>query len=116
MTATLDGELIELETGRKGILEIKTSTILNTINKEKWKDNIPTNYLIQVLHYLLVKDDADFVELVAYLIYADDKQIINTYHIERENFKEEIEKLKAKEIEFWQQLEKNEKPDLILTL
>lgn len=116
MTATLDGELIELETGRKGILEVKTSTILNTISREKWRDNIPTNYLIQVLHYMLVKYDVDFAILVAYLIYADDKQITNTYYIERKDFKDEIEALKTKEIEFWQRLEKNEKPDLILTL
>lgn len=116
MTATLDGELIELETGRKGILEIKTSTILNTVNKEKWKDNIPNNYFIQILHYLLVKDDCDFVELVAYLIYKDDKQIINTYHFERSDFIEEIEKLKKAEIEFWHRLETNNPPSLLITL
>ena len=116
MTATLDGELIELETGRKGILEIKTSTILNTVNKEKWKDNVPNNYLIQILHYMLVKDDVDFVELVAYLIYRDDKQIMNTYHFERKDFIGEIEKLKQAEIEFWNRLETNNKPSLIITL
>lgn len=116
MTATLDGELIEKETGRKGILEVKTSTILNSVNKEKWRDTIPNNYFIQVLHYLLVKDDADFVELVAYLVFKDDKQIVNTYHIERADYIEEIEKLKKAEIEFWHQLEENKRPSLILTL
>lgn len=116
MTATMDGELIELATGRKGILEIKTSTILNTVNKEKWKDNVPNNYLIQILHYMMVKDDVDFVELVAYLIYRDDKQIMNTYHFERKDFIGEIEKLKQAEIEFWNRLETNNKPSLIITL
>ncbi|MCK9577708.1 MAG: YqaJ viral recombinase family protein [Clostridia bacterium] len=116
MTATLDGELIEKGTNRKGILEVKTSTILNTVNKEKWRDTIPNNYFIQILHYLLVKDDAEFVELVAYLVFKDDKQIVNTYHFERADFVEEIEKLKKAELEFWQQLETNQKPSLILTL
>lgn len=116
MTATLDGELIELESGRKGILEIKTSTILNTISKEKWRDRIPDNYLIQVLHYLMVKDDAEFVELVAYLIYESGKQIVNTYHIERKDFEEEIANLKKQEIEFWEMVEKETPPNLKLTL
>ena len=116
MTATLDGELIELETNRKGILEVKTSTILNTVSKEKWRDNIPNNYLIQVLHDMLVKDDVDFVELVACLIYGKDKQIINTYHLERSDYLEEIENLKKAELEFWQRLEENKRPDLLLTL
>lgn len=116
MTATLDGELIELETGRKGILEIKTSTTLNYISKEKWKDRIPDNYLIQVLHYMLVKDDTEFVELVAYLNYGDGKQIINTYHIERKDFIEELENLKKRELEFWEKVEKGNPPTLLLTL
>ena len=116
MTATVDGELIEIATGRKGILEVKTSTILNTLSREKWRDNIPNNYLIQVLHYMLVKDDVDFAVLVAYLIYADDRQIMNTYVIERSDFIEEIENLKKAEIEFWNRVERNEPPNLILTL
>jgi hypothetical protein len=56
------------------------------------------------------------VELVAYLVFKDDKQIVNTYHFERADFVEEIEKLKKAELEFWQQLETNQKPSLILTL
>ena len=33
--ATLDGRLIEKETGRKGILEIKTTEILKSMSREK---------------------------------------------------------------------------------
>ena len=65
---------------------------------------------------MLVKDDVDFVELVACLIYGKDKQIINTYHLERSDYLEEIENLKKAELEFWQRLEENKRPDLILTL
>ena len=52
--ASLDGTLIEKETGRKGILEIKTTEILQSMQKEKWNQRIPDNYYIQVLHYILV--------------------------------------------------------------
>ena len=47
MQASLDGELIDSE-GRKGILEIKTTNILQSMQREKWKDRIP-DYYIQVL-------------------------------------------------------------------
>lgn len=53
MQASLDGELTDQE-GRKGILEIKTTNIMNSAQWGKWDDRIPDNYYIQVLHYLLV--------------------------------------------------------------
>ena len=53
MQASLDGELVDQD-GRKGILEIKTTNILQSMQYEKWKDRIPDNYYIQVLHYLLL--------------------------------------------------------------
>ena len=53
MQASLDGELVDQD-GRKGILEIKTTNILQSMQYEKWKDRIPDNYYIQILHYLLV--------------------------------------------------------------
>lgn len=66
LQASLDGEL-EDEEGRKGILEIKTTNILQSMQYEKWKDRIPDNYYIQVLHYLLVTG-YDFVVLRAHLL------------------------------------------------
>ena len=63
--ASLDGELTDQD-GRKGILEIKTTNILQSMQREKWRDQIPDNYYIQVLHYLLVTE-YEFVELRAQL-------------------------------------------------
>ena len=63
MQASLDGELTDQD-GRRGILEIKTTNILQSMQKEKWRDRIPDNYYIQVLHYLLVTG-YEFVELCA---------------------------------------------------
>lgn len=51
--ATLDGRLVELSTGCPGILEIKTTEILRSMQREKWQDKIPDNYYIQILHQLL---------------------------------------------------------------
>ena len=41
--ASLDGWLTDQE-GRKGILEIKTTEILNSMHREKWNEQIPQNY------------------------------------------------------------------------
>ena len=51
--ASLDGELTDQD-GRKGILEIKTTNILQGMQREKWRDQIPDNYYIQVLHLSLI--------------------------------------------------------------
>ena len=36
--ASLDGQLVDKETGELGILEIKTTNILQSMQKEKWKE------------------------------------------------------------------------------
>ena len=103
--ASLDGELTDQD-GRKGILEIKTTNILQSMQREKWNDQIPDNYYIQILHYLLVTE-YEFVELRAQLKSVWQGQIrLNTrdYHIEREEVEEDIEYIKNQEEAFWQQV------------
>lgn len=114
--ASLDGWLVDKETGRKGILEIKTSNILQSIQKEKWKGRIPDNYYIQVLHYLMVTG-FDFVVLKAQLKYEHDGDImLNTRHykIEREEVLEDIEFLKKAEKEFFEYIKNDTQPPLVL--
>lgn len=113
--ASLDGELID-EDGRRGILEIKTTNILQSMQKEKWKDRIPDNYFIQVLHYLMVTE-FDFVVLKAQLksefggqIYLQTKH----YFIERSEVLGDIEYLAEEEEKFWKCVEAKRMPDLIL--
>lgn len=113
--ASLDGELTDQD-GRKGILEIKTTNILQSIQREKWRDQIPDNYYIQVLHYLLVTEYS-FVELRAQLKSVWQGQIqlqTKDYHIERSDVEEDIEILKQAEEEFWQKVLKRQQPNLIL--
>ena len=45
--ASLDGWLRDRE-GRTGILEIKTTEILQSMQREKWNKQIPDNYYLQV--------------------------------------------------------------------
>lgn len=54
LLATIDGQLTELQTGRKGVLEIKTTTVRNAQGFDDWKDRVPQAYYIQILHYLNV--------------------------------------------------------------
>lgn len=58
--------VLELKKGMRGVLEIKTADILNSIHKEKWGEKIPDNYYCQTLHYLNVTN-YDFVILFAQL-------------------------------------------------
>lgn len=113
--ASLDGELVDSD-GRRGILEIKTTNILQSMQLEKWKEQIPDNYYIQVLHYLLVTE-YDFVELKAQLKSSWKGEIrlqTKHYHIERKDVAEDIKLLKKEEERFWQMVERKQKPALIL--
>lgn len=113
--ASLDGWL-EDEEGRLGILEIKTTTILQSMQREKWNHRIPDNYYIQVLHYMMVLK-ADFAILKAQLKYDYDGEIFLTtkhYTVEREEVKEDIDFLENAEREFYECILKKQKPDLVL--
>ena len=99
--ASLDGMLIDKETGEMGILEIKTTEIVRSMQYESWKDNnIPDAYYCQVLHYLNVTGFS-FVKLVAELKYDKDYQIRKTYTIKREEVIDEMQYLEQEEIKFW---------------
>ena len=113
--ASLDGWLTDQE-GRKGILEIKTTNILQSMQKEKWNHRIPDNYYIQILHYLMVTE-FDFVVLKAQLksefngeIYLQTKH----YKIERAEVEEDIKFLESSEKQFWKQIQERKRPGLIL--
>ena len=95
-----DGLLKEIGTGRNGILEIKTGSILRTLDREKWRDQIPMNYYIQVLHGLNVTG-FDFIELIAELTYNENSSQVRIYHIEREEVQEDLQMIQEEILEFW---------------
>lgn len=86
------------------------------MQKEKWKDRIPDNYYIQILHYLLITE-FDFAVLKAQLKYDFDGEIFlqtRHYKIERSEVQEDIDYLEAEERRFWQQVQERRMPDLKL--
>ena len=115
MHASLDGELLD-STGRHGILEIKTTNILQGSQWEKWRDKIPDNYFCQVLHYLAVTE-YDFAVLKAQIKSGQGERMrIETRHyfIERKEVEEDIECLVESERKFWNCVITGTRPDLIL--
>lgn len=115
--ASLDGQLVDKETGELGILEIKTTNILQSMQKERWKEKIPDNYFCQVLHYLNVTGYS-FAILKAQLKYDFDGDIkleTRHYKINRSDFEEDIKELEKAEVEFWTKyVEKDIQPPLEL--
>lgn len=114
--ASLDGWLTELSTGRIGILEIKTTNILQSMQKEKWNDRIPDNYFIQVLHYLMVTG-FDFAILKAQLRFdfkGDIMHQVKHYKIERADVLEDLKYLESSERNFWKYVQERKRPGLVL--
>lgn len=115
LQASVDGEL-EDQNGRKGILEIKTTTIHSGSQSEDWRDRVPDTYYCQILHYLLVTG-YDFAILKAHIRYEfpDGLRIVtNHYHFEREEHIESLKYLLRAEIKFWEQIQSRTEPALIL--
>ena len=110
-----DGWLIDKD-GRKGILEIKTTEILQSQQKEKWNKQLPDNYYIQTLHGLMIME-ADFVILKAQLkTVFDGIPYLQTKHypIERAEVEEDIRYLAREESTFWRYVEQGKQPPLKL--
>jgi putative phage-type endonuclease len=116
--ATLDGILHERETGRTGILEIKTTEIRKSTDWDKWDDKIPDQYYIQVLHQMLATG-YDFAVLLANIRYFNPNDNFprfqtKHYYIERSEVEEDIKYLLKEEIGFWTSVQNGRKPNLIL--
>lgn len=113
--ASLDGWLTDQD-GRQGILEIKTTNILQSMQKEKWNQRIPDNYYIQLLHYLMVTE-FDFAVLKAQLKFDYGGDIVmhtRHYKIERSEVEADIQYLQSSEKTFWKQVQERKQPALIL--
>lgn len=118
--ATLDGELTD-ENGRRGILEIKTTTIQNPDQWNDWETpehepKIPESYYAQILHQLAATG-WDFAVLKAYIRYHRNgvlRVAIRHYFIEREDVKEDIKYLIEEEKKFIKYVRNDERPPQIL--
>ena len=111
--------LIQSIDGRNGILEIKTTTIMKSYDKEKWFDRrtrekkLPENYYIQVLHGLNVTGFS-FVDLFAELTYPSGTSELVTYHIEREEVEDDLRYISVGLQDFWRSVKEQREPALLL--
>lgn len=97
---TLDGELVEKGTGKRGILEIKTSLVPSAVAKLKWVNQIPPNYYCQVLAQMIATG-WEFAIVYAQLRRMDGDSEIKTYRFEREECLEDMKWLQGKLERFW---------------
>ena len=119
--ATLDGRLTEKATGRKGVFEAKSTTIVRSMQKEKWwhdgKPCIPDQYYCQVL-WQLIASGWDFAVLYALLRYdygGDIRCEFRPYTIERAEVLEDLEYLKTEGVKFWTEyVVADRQPNMIL--
>jgi putative phage-type endonuclease len=99
---SLDGYLTDQD-GRRGVLEIKTTNILQSMQNEKWRDNhIPDNYYAQLCHAMAITE-FQFSELFALLRYdygGETTFKLRRYHFERSDCEEDIAFLMEQEREF----------------
>lgn len=113
--ASLDGWLFD-ENNRKGVWECKTTEILNSMHREKWKNQVPMNYYCQILFYMAVIE-ADFTILKAQLkTVFDGMPYLQTKHytIERSEVQDDIDYIMKKGEEFWQYVKSGKCPPLVL--
>lgn len=113
--ASVDGWLTDAD-GRKGILEIKTTEIVQSMQKEKWNKQIPMNYYCQCLFYMAVLE-ADFCILKAQLkTVFDGIPYLQTKHykIERAEVEDDINYLMSEGAKFWGYVEARKMPPLKL--
>lgn len=113
---TLDGELTETATGRKGILEIKTATPNGANGWAQWKNQVPMHYYAQVLHALLATGYEFAVLYAALYDLRGGITFPEPYVFERGEHEEDINWLLEREKAFWQHVESGTPPPQILRI
>lgn len=123
---SFDAEAVHKKTNTAGVIEFKTSSIKNSSMLKKWDNQIPQNYYIQVLHYMLVREAFEFAVLRAHLrleYAAKENKFTNQVPVEVRDYfidradaqvQADLKYLLEKEIEFWRYVETDTRPPLIL--
>lgn len=117
--ATLDGELTDdTGNGKRGILEIKTTTIQSKTQWDEWEGGIPDRYYAQVLHQLSATG-FDFAILRAYIRYykgGEFRAAVRDYKIERDDVLDDIAYLREQEMRFMDCVNSGKPPAAIITM
>lgn len=114
LRATLDGELVDIESLDRGILEIKTTTCLSKADWAKWNGRIPDGYLAQLSHQLIATGFS-FAYLFAELM-GKSESIIREYLFLREDMSENMKYLLSEEEKFWECVVTDKMPSVPLRL
>ena len=113
--ATLDGELEEIETGRKGILEIKRHEMGSRADRAEWNGKVPDHYFCQLCHQFLASG-FDFAFLYAALLYPDDSVSLKPYYFERVDCEDSMDAVLTAETAFWESVQQGRMPATQLRL
>ena len=114
--ASLDGWMTD-KNGRKGVLEIKTTNVMSSRQKEQWHDKIPDNYYCQILWYLGITE-FEFAILKVQMKWEIEGEVYSQtrhYRIERSDVESDIAYLFDAAKRFvYENIRKRKRPSLIL--
>lgn len=115
LSCTPDGELVERETGRKGIYESKTATCLSRADWEKWNYQIPQTYFAQIIEQMFC-GEFSFAVVWALLLNAEGDGSLRAYRFERSDCEARIQDMLQKAESFWDHVEAGTMPAQTLIL
>lgn len=103
LSASIDGELIEIETQRKGTYEGKSAIVRNSEELKKWLDGeIPMHYFSQCLHNMFSSEHEFSVLNVKLMpIWYENQSILKNYKIERSEVQSSEDYLISAEVKWW---------------
>ena len=112
--ASCDGEVIDLETGEEGILEIKFFDGLAHKN-EFTQENISEECYIQCVHELSASKKKFLVFIVA--LNYEDTMVLREYKVYRKDVQEDIDYVVKEVVDFWNKyVVTNKRPPLRIDL
>lgn len=100
LTCTPDGELVERETGRRGIYESKTATCLTRADWDKWRGKVPDLYYAQICEQMFT-GEYEYAVVWALLVNAEGDGEIRFYKFEKTECQTDIDYTIPKLEHFW---------------
>lgn len=115
LSDTPDGELIERETGRRGLYESKTATCIKKAEWDEWRDKVPQKYYCQICQGMYC-GDYDFAVIWALLRNADGDGELRAYKFERADCEADIAEITAAGAKFWKCVQDGTLPPMPLPM
>jgi putative phage-type endonuclease len=115
MTCTLDGELVRISDGKRGVWECKTALIQSKRALEEWDGRIPNNYFCQVCDQLNITQ-FDFLVLSAELRFPDNTAEIREYTIEADEIRADMAYVEEEVTKFWRYIESDRQPPVVIRI